>query len=212
MDFTLGHLNGLESAKSKIDEYLCEIGSRWKVVSPNYCINCINIIKPDEYSCTKCGSIFFADKKRVDYLQTENKYAEPKFDNVNLKWTPKFSNGYLGSLAPAIGESQFEYRERLKWEFAENNYHKIGIIGAIDRKRKDEERKRQAEERRRREEEYIRQFGGGYCSSSCRYHYEEIITPQGVSVDYTDDMYGVDYCCSLGHSVSYGSFCKDYEQ
>jgi predicted nucleic acid-binding Zn ribbon protein len=211
LDFTLGHLNGLESAKSKIDEYLCEIGSRWKVVSPNYCINCFNIIKPDECSCTKCDSILFADKKRVDCLQTKNKYVEPKFDNAGLKWTQKFSNYYLGSLAPAIGESQFEYRERLKWEFAENNYHKMGIISAIDRKRKDEERKKQADERRRREEEYIRQFGGGYCSSSCRYHYEEIITPNGISVDYTEDMCGVDYCCRLGHSVSYGSFCKDYE-
>lgn len=218
MDFTLNHLlycneylNGLKSAKSKIDEYLCEIGSRWKVVSPNYCINCINIIKPDECSCTKCGSILFADKKRVDCLQTKNKYVKPKFDNVELKWTPKFSNDYLDSLAPAIGESQFEYRERLKWEFAENNYHKISIIGAIDRKRKDEGRKRQIEERKRLEEEYIRQFGGGYCSSSCRYYYEEIITPHGISADYTDDMYGVDYCCRLGHSVYHGSFCKDYE-
>ena len=47
------NLKNLKSFKSKIDEYLCEIGSRWKVVSPHYCINCINIIKSDEYSCTK---------------------------------------------------------------------------------------------------------------------------------------------------------------
>ncbi|WP_405294706.1 hypothetical protein [Methanobrevibacter sp.] len=222
LDFTLGRLDGLKSAKSIINEYLYEIGSRWKVVSPNYCINCINIITPYERSCTKCGSILFVDKKIVDRIQNKNKYVEPKFDIVGLKWTPKFSNYYLGSLAPEIGESQFEYRERLKWEFAENNYHKKGIVDEINRKKREaeleeirkkqvEERKRQAAERRRLEEEYIRQFGGGYCGSSCRYYYEEIITPNGISIDYTDDMYGVDYCCSLGHSVAVGCFCKDYK-
>lgn len=218
MDFTLLYIDGLESAKSKIDECLCEIGSRWKVVSPNYCINCINIIKPDECSCIKCGSISFADKKRVECLQTENRYVEPKFDNVGLKWTVKFSNGYLGSLAPAIGESQFEYRERLKWEFAENNYHKTDIIRAIDRKREDEERKKrdekrrkQAEERRRIEEEYIRQFGGGYCSSSCSNCVEELLDSHGAVVgNYTDGgMY--EHYCDLGHSISWGKFCKDYK-
>ena len=74
MDFTLGLNNGFEWAKSQIDKNLCEIGSRWKVVSPNYCINCISIIKPKECSCRKCGSILFADKKRVDFLKTKNKY------------------------------------------------------------------------------------------------------------------------------------------
>ncbi|MBR0272244.1 MAG: hypothetical protein IJQ68_09720 [Methanobrevibacter sp.] len=229
MDFKIynlyseGYSNSLESLISKIDKYLCKIGSRWKVVSPNYCINCINIIKSNEYSCTKCGAILFADKNRVSYLQTENKYAEPKFYKKELKWTPKSSYYYLDSLNPAIGESQFEYRERLKWEFAENNYYKKIIINRKqkeeqrikleeERKRKAEERERQLAERRKWEEEYIRQYGGGYCSSSCRYYYEEIIdSGGGISADYSDDMCGVDYLCSLGHFVSHGSFCKDYE-
>lgn len=219
MDFMLGHINDFESAKLKIDENLCEIGSRWKVVSPNYCINCIKIIKPNEFSCKNCGSISFADKKRVDCLQTENKYVKPRFDDVVLKWAPKLTNRYLSSLAPAIAESQFEYRERLKWEFAENSYYKRSIIVSIDRERKEEEHKKRLEERKRQETErrqlvaeYIRQFGGGYCGSSCRHYHEEIITNHGISADYTDDMCGVDYFCSLGHSVAEGYFCKDYEQ
>ena len=137
---------------------------------------------------------------------------------MQLKWNSKFKGNYLDSLAPAMGESQFEYRERLKWEFAENKKLKRIILNAINREkqkaeraRQIEERARQLAERRKQEEEYIRQYGGGYCSSSCRYHYEEIITSYGISADYTDDMCGVDYCCSLGHFVSHGSFCKDYE-
>lgn len=220
--YAVGQFESFESVKTKIDEYLCEIGSRWKVVSPHYCINCINIIKPDECSCTKCGLSQFADKKRVDFLQTENKYIEPKFENVALKLTPKFSNDYLNSLAPAIGESQFEYRERLKWEFAENTYHKISIINEIDRKKREdelkeihkrqlEERKRQEAERKRLEEEYIRQYGGGYCSYNCIHCCEEFYDSSGgISGSIDDDGY-IDYYCNLGHSIAYGGFCKDYE-
>ena len=128
----------------------------------------------------------------------------------------------MDSLSPTIGESQFEYRERLKWEFVENISLKSKIQYQIACKIKEEERniayerqeaerKRQEAERRKWEEEYIRQYGGGYCSSSCIYYYEEIITQHGISADYTEDLCGVDHCCSLGHCVSEGSFCKDYE-
>ena len=212
----------IKNTQTELDKYLCEIGSRWKVISPHYCINCLNIIKPTEYSCSKCESGLFADEKRVVFLQSENKYVEPKFDNVDLKWAPKFSNNYLNSLAPAIGESQFEYRERLKWEFAENKYRKKQ---EEERERQQAERKRQAEERKRLQAEYerrakerrkweqerIRQFGGGYCDYSCRYFYEEFFDSMGGIVgDMCADGY-TEYYCHRGHSVNIGSYCEDYE-
>lgn len=207
----------LQSEDLKIDKYLSEICSRWKIVSPNCCINCLGIIKPDEYSCTKCGSRFLADKLRVESIRTKGKYIKPNFHDVELKWVPKSRENYLDSLAPAIGESQFEYRERLKWEFAENNYIKISISNAIDnirraeeRRKQEEERKRQAEERRKQEEEYIRKYGGGYCSLSCGYCYEEFLDSMGGVVGDFDDGGYVEYYCKLGHIVSFGSFCKDY--
>ena len=53
---------------------------------------------------------------------------------------------------------------------------------------------------------------GGYCGLSCRHCYEEIIdSGGGITADYSEDMCGVDYYCDLGHSISYGSFCEDYE-
>ncbi len=128
----------LQSEDLKSDKNLCEIRSRWEVVSPHYCINCLSILKPEmvkphKCTCPKCGSIYLGDKNRVDYLRSEeNKYVEPVFDKTDLKWTSKYSGFYLGSLAPSIGESQFEYRERLKWEFAENIYRKKNIKNTID--------------------------------------------------------------------------------
>lgn len=212
--------NSIEDFQSEIlkaDNNLNEVCSRWKVVSPDYCINCLSIIKKDEYSCPNCGFGHLGDKKRVELLKSDN-YVEPVFDDVELKWISKRNGLYLGSLAPAVGESQLEYRERLKWEFAENNNLKASIINAIGRKRKEEERKRleeelrrQYEERKKQEEEYIRQFGGGYCGPSCVYYYEEFLDSRGGIVGYFDSEGYVEYYCSLGHFVSHGSFCKDYK-
>lgn len=52
---------------------------------------------------------------------------------------------------------------------------------------------------------------GGYCDLSCKHCYEEFLDSGGSLVgDFTDDGM-VEYYCDLGHSVFYGSFCKDYE-
>ena len=100
-----GDLEKLQSLDSKSDDVLSEIGSRWKVVSPNYCISCLGIIRSDEYSCPKCGSDL-GDKKRVEQLQSEkDSYAEPIFDTPEWKFTFNFREHYAGSFAPSIGES-----------------------------------------------------------------------------------------------------------
>ena len=122
----------LQYYESKADENLNEICSRWKIISPHFCLKCNNIIKPDEFSCPKCKSEFSADKKRVSYIQnTKNNYTEPLFEMADLKWSSKFSDQYISSLTPSIAETQLEYRERLKWAFAENialkKYIKITI-------------------------------------------------------------------------------------
>lgn len=223
-----GDVKQLQSDKSMIDNHLNEIISRWKIVSPDYCINCLSIMKPEEYRCKKCGTVLPNAEKRIEHVKNK-KYSKPVFDRVELKWNSKFSENYLDSLAPAIGESQFEYRERLKWEFAENINLKSWIINKIklenyhreqeekrrrqaeEFQKREEERKRQAEERKKQEEEYIRQYGGGYCSSSCGHHYTEMLTEHGISSDYTDDFIDEEDYCDLGHTVNHGRFCVDYE-
>lgn len=52
---------------------------------------------------------------------------------------------------------------------------------------------------------------GGYCDFNCKHCYEEILdSGGGVVGDYTGDGM-VEYYCNLGHTLSYGSFCEDYE-
>lgn len=52
---------------------------------------------------------------------------------------------------------------------------------------------------------------GGYCSSSCRHYDKEFYDTGGKTLaDFDNDGNFGDYC-RLGHSISFGSFCKDYE-
>ena len=53
---------------------------------------------------------------------------------------------------------------------------------------------------------------GGYCGWGCQYYSEEILDSNGAIIaDYTEDMSGTYYYCSLGHSIVDGRFCEDYE-
>lgn len=53
---------------------------------------------------------------------------------------------------------------------------------------------------------------GGYCSWDCQYCYEEILDSNGGIIgDYSEDMSGTYYYCSLGHDFVDGRFCEDYK-
>ena len=196
-----GGLEKLQSLDSKSVDALCEIRSRWKVVSPNYCINCLGVIKQEEYSCPKCGSDFSGDKKRVEQLQSgKDNYAEPIFDIADFKFTFRFTELYLGSLAPSIGESQFEYRERLKWEFAENTILKNNIKKAIGLELAPKPDFKPIPSKRKME-------NGGYCDHNCRHFYEEYLDEDGApTAEITANSDGY---CNLGYSI--GGFCEHYE-
>lgn len=203
----------IENAKTwdlRVDSNLSAIRTRWKIVSPNYCIKCLSIMNPDEYMCPKCryGSSDVVEK--INNIKN-GRYQRPRFDDENLKWTHKSKADYLDSLAPAIGESQLDYRERLKWEFAENNYIKKIVKNIIKRKREEEQYQRQEAERRKLERERIIKYGGGYCDSSCRHCFEELLDSSGGIVGDYCDAASYEYYCQLGHSISFGSYCQYYE-
>ena len=116
------NVNTLQAIKlriDEIDEHIYEICERWKVVSPNYCIDTLQLMDPNISECEICR-FSFGDKKRDKSAQTSDRYTKPVFDMPKFKWASKSKGLYLLSLTPAIGESQLEYRERLKWEFREN--------------------------------------------------------------------------------------------
>lgn len=66
-------------------------------------------------------------------------------------------------------------------------------------------------EMRSRKIEDAKPVHGGYCSLSCRHYYEEFFNSGGGIVGDFDSGGYVEYYCRLGHSISHGSFCKDYE-
>lgn len=203
----------IENANSldlRVDRNLSEIRARWKIISPNYCINCLNIMNPDKYKCPKCGYDSSDEIKKITGIKN-SRYQRPRFDDDNLKWTHKFKPDYPDSLAPAIGESQLDYRERLKWEFAENNYIKKIIKNIIKSKREEEQYQRREAERQKLESERISQYGGGYCDSSCKYCLEELLDSSGGIVGDYCDAASYEYYCQLGHSISFGNYCQYYE-
>lgn len=208
-EFTDKSMKNLRLMQSKADDALCEICSRWRIVSPDYCINCLGILNPDEFTCTKCGREFSGNEKRVEYIKNTKKYGEPAFDLEEFKLALKFSDHYLGSLAPSPGESQFEYRERLKWEFRENMIYKSNIKKAIDIALIPKPVVQPATPPKTVVEPVSPQESGtgGYCDYKCRHYYEEYIDEDGGLVgEATGEVF---YLCELGYAT--GGFCKHYD-
>lgn len=209
-DRIVGEERNMENLKSldlKLDNNLSELWSRWKIISPGYCIKCIGIMGRNKIYCPKCGLTISADENRVKQLQNEkNYYVEPVFDIPIIKLTFKFQDHYLGSLAPSIGESQFEYRERLKWEFAENMVYKKIIKNSVEAVKKDAKRAREAQERaqryRKQNEKFTQFTYGKYCDTSCEYYYEVFEDVGGYNE--------VIQFCDLNHKVEFGKYCDDY--
>lgn len=122
------HTQTLYTEFLKYGKIINEISSRWLIVSPFNCKSCQRKIEPLNYRCPTCNIPHHDDyDDRLKELKiTENNYVETNrdiYELSNLKWTYKLSesdlNDYLNSLAPMIGEIQFEYRERLFKEWWE---------------------------------------------------------------------------------------------
>ena len=120
----------LQRENSKCERIIDEISARWWITSPFNCIACKAHIDPFKDICSKCNSTHYTlpFENRIRELKTsQNNYVEPhSIDELSrLKWSYKLKESnlkdYLNSLAPSIGESQMNYRQRLFKEFWENS-------------------------------------------------------------------------------------------
>lgn len=121
----------LKSEYSRYERIIDEISARWWITSPFNCKSCKGKIAPFDGACLKCNITHYTSsfEKRIRELKTSrNTYikTQKSTDELSqLKWSYKLSesdfNDYLNSLAPAIGESQLTYRQRLFNEFWENS-------------------------------------------------------------------------------------------
>ena len=90
---------------------------------------------------------------------------------------------------------------------------KYFIKKEFEKARKDQEKARITKEKEMisREIEKNKKIRGGYCGLGCRHCYEEFLDSGGGIVGDFDSEGYVEYYCNLGHSIAFGSFCKDYE-
>ncbi|WP_296785215.1 zinc ribbon domain-containing protein [uncultured Methanobrevibacter sp.] len=63
----------------------------------------------------------------------------------------------------------------------------------------------------RKKTEKTKTVRGGHCNLNCRHCYEEFLDSGGGIVGDFDSEGYTEYYCHLGHSISFGSFCEDYE-
>lgn len=196
-------LNRLKSEEEMVDKNLYEICSRWRIVSPYHCISCLEM----HNGVCSCMTPYLTNNRRIKFLQSEkNYYTEPRFEDDELKWTSKSKpESYLSSLAPAIGESQLEYRERLKWDFVSNVDRKEKLRNSIDNLT------RTIKQKNSKPSTFSPKPKEKYCSINCIHYYEEFLDSGGGIVGDFDSEGYVEYYCNLGHTIVDGRFCEDYE-
>ena len=191
----------------------------------NFCTNCGTKLKKGDNFCTNCGTkIDNSDiKKKKPLLKFVNDIVEKEMDKIAKEQEEEHNK--LKTI-DEIFES-----EEIKTEIRKNNAGQKHVISIKDmlknklinkRERMSEEEikdfiKTELEKARITEEKEMNRKNmedtvhKSYCSLNCRHCYEEFLDSGGGIVgDFDNDGY-FEYYCRLGHSVSFGSFCKDYE-
>ncbi len=156
--------------------------------------------------------------KMIDELfeSSEIKF-EINYNNIDQKYILSIKDNLKNKLIDKTEDmSEEEIKQFIKTELEKAiKQEKARIAKEKEKARIAEEKKKariaEEQERRRKELEWIEINGGGYCSLSCRHCYEEFLDSGGGIVGDFDSEGYVEYYCHLGHSISFGSLCKDYE-
>ena len=139
-------------------------------------------------------------KNKVDEI-----HVTPIKDNLKNKIIDKRED---------MSEEEIKHFIKTELEKTGKELEKARIVEEKENARRAEarERFRIAEEMRYKSTTGRKTANGGYCGWGCQYYCEEILdSAGGITADYTEDMCGTYYYCSLGHSIVDGRFCKDYE-
>ena len=189
----------------------------------NFCTNCGAKLEKGDNFCSACGT-----KINKPLLKTVNDILEKKTEQTSKEKEEK------KKLIDAIFES-----EEIKSKIRKNNINQINVIYIKDSIKdklinnkenmseeeikdfiKTELEKAKIEQRKARiaKEKAISSkiekteiVHGNYCDFNCRYCYEEFLDSRGGIVGDFDSEGYVEYYCQLGHSLSFGSYCEDYE-
>lgn len=217
----------------KEDNFCTNCGT--KIIKEDiFCINCGTKLEKEDNFCINCGTkIDKPDMKQSKHLfksvydsiekDRERKAKKKEEEKKKLKTIDK------------IFES-----EEIKSEIRKNNISQIYVFSIkdslknklIDKREEmsDEEikyfikielekaNKEQIKVRIKREKEIRSKIiekkeivHGNKCNLNCRHCYEEFLDGGGGIVGDFDSEGYVEYYCRLGHSISFGRFCEDYE-
>lgn len=197
----------------------------------NFCINCGAKLEKDYNFCINCGTKVDKSNPKHDNPskntvshQYEKERAKNEVKRImggriffNTSFNVKLRSNGLGY------ETGDLIRKRIEQEIDSGQIESGDVEGRINQlihEYRIEKEKRIAEEEARiaREKEMRSQkietnkpSRGGYCSIHCRHYREEFLDSYGGIVGDFDSGGYVEYYCSLGHSISHGSYCKDYE-
>ena len=162
----------------------------------NFCTNCGNELRKEDNFCPNCGAEIRKENSFCTVCGNELRKEDNFCTNCGAK-IDKSDTKQDNDLLKTVHDSAEKEKIRKAKEKEKKNMKKAKIT-----KRKEVTNKKT--------EENIT-IRGGYCSLNCRHCYEELLDSGGGIVgDYEIDG-NVEYYCSLGHSISYGSFCEDYE-
>jgi len=218
----------------KDDNFCTSCGTKLKNEG-NFCINCGARIGKEDKFCTKCGAkIDMPDlKQKKPLLQSVQEALEKNRERI-----AKEKEAEERKILKTIDEI-FE-SDKIKSEIRKNNVRQKHVLLIKDRlkyklvhereKMSDEEikyfiktelenvNKKQEtviipkeKEMNRKKTEKTKTVRGGHCDFKCRHCYEEFLDSGGGIVGDFDSEGYTEYYCHLGHSLSFGSFCEDYE-
>jgi len=156
-------------------------------------MNCGSKIGKEDNFCTKCG----AKIVKEDNFCPKCGFKIGKEDNFCSKCGAKIDKSDMKPKKPLLKLVQESIEKKIDEEIAKEEKKK-----ATTRKQNETSGKKIVKN------EIVH---GGHCNFNCRHCYEEFLDSGGGIVGDFDGEGYVEYYCHLGHPLSFGSYCEDYE-
>ena len=216
----------------KEDKFCSNCGTKL-IEENNFCINCGTKLGEEDKFCINCGtkidksnikqekhlskSLHDKIKKEIDIIAKQNEEKKKKLKTIDeileseeIKSEIRKNNInqiHVNSIKNSLKNKIIHNREEMSEE--EIKYFiKTELEKASEKQKKAKIAKEKMSSKKIEKNKIAH---GNYCNLNCRHCYEEFLDSGGGIVGDFDDGGYVEYYCRLGHSLSFGRFCDDYE-
>ena len=216
----------------KEDKFCSNCGTKL-IEENNFCINCGTKLGEEDKFCINCGtkidksnikqgkhlskSLHDKIKKEIDIIAKQNEEKKKKLKTIDeileseeIKSEIRKNNInqiQVNSIKNSLKNKIIHNREEMSEE--EIKYFiKTELEKASEKQKKAKIAKEKMSSKKIEKNEIAH---GNYCNLNCRHCYEEFMDSGGGIVGDFDSEGYVEYYCRLGHSLSFGRFCEDYE-